>query len=119
MNQELQRKLLDYLNNGEAFIREQAPDFFKQAMAFYYWENHFWFWACLIIAAGMIGIAVLFFLIAWSEGSEGFCFLAVIISGLAILPFCQTFCAYAAMKKMELAPKLYLVNELAHGRSCK
>jgi hypothetical protein len=118
MNQELQQKLLEYLNSGESFVREQAPDFVKQAMAYYLWSAKFELCSSVVIFMGMILIAGMLLWFSSRRASEGAIVLATIICIAALIPFFSIFCSFNSLKKMQIAPKLYMIDELTKGK-CK
>lgn len=104
-------KLLEYLNNTDAFFKEQAPDFVNQLLAFEIWRTQFgltfglsFLVLCLVLVAiGAIGIKR-----NW-ECAPGLFIFAVPVFLLGMI---LSLSYYNDLKQLELAPKVYLLKEV-------
>lgn len=122
MNDQLQKKLLEWMNNGEAFVKEQAPDYVNQAMAYYAWDAQRDF----ILGLWYLGIAGLFLLLLLYTVNKRRYELEVLtfVSFLCVLGFTitgsiSTYFGYSSMKKIEIAPKVFIVDKLMSPRCGK
>jgi hypothetical protein len=121
MSEELTNKLLQYLNSGEVFLKEQAPDYVNQWMAFAMWDAYFGLIVSIVFFLLSI-VAILgglYFVERSGDASEMFGAVLVIFGSITFLvsAFCIP-CSYSNLKKLELAPKVYMLESLTH-RSCK
>ncbi len=120
MNEQLQAKLLEYLNSGEAFVKTQAPEYVNQALTFYAWDANLDLTVSIISL--ILGIFLSCFslgLASWRRDAEG----RALICGIAGILFFLTGAIgttgnYSTLKKIELAPKVFLVEKLTRG-NCK
>lgn len=112
MKEELLSKALEYLNSGEAFFKEQAPDFIKQLIAFYSWQVSFemWFFGAALILVGVLFVVFVF--IAVMDGNDGCGFGAVAVGGIFIGCLIGFGASIENAKKLELAPKVFLIHAL-------
>lgn len=111
--QDLAKKLLEYLSSTEVFLKEQTPDFVNQLIAYETW------------AAGMgliIPSAILAFLFCLSMGAF-YCALkdrrhsdepttvGIWCLALCLIPAFWLTCNYAQYKKLQIAPKVFLLEK--------
>lgn len=110
-------KLLEYLNSTEVFLRAQAPDFVNQFVAYETWkvgwQFYFWLFAFLLL----IGFQVINFMCYYHRDREGYqdnsgyAFFAFVIGACGVASLAIMLDYYAATKKLELAPKVYMVEQ--------
>lgn len=106
-------KLLTYLQSTEIFVKEQAPDFINQFIAYETWKAQ-WMYK---ITAVVLGVVVLLQAVniagsvcnrEWRKDAAGW---ATVIFGVFGIFALSWFIDCAAdLKKLELAPKVYMVE---------
>ncbi len=120
MNEQLQAKLLEYLNSGEAFVREQAPEYVNQALTFYAWDAAFDLRVCLCFAIVGFLLLVSGLILSRDYNSEGTAMVFSIFGLLALIfGLIGSTVDYSNLKKIELAPKVFLVEKLLPGKCGK
>lgn len=109
MKEELLAKVLQYLNSSEAFLKEQAPEFVQQYMAFVQWDLQFSIYTSSFAMA--VGIVFLIAAFIYKDYDRAFVFFFVgfimTIGGTIGLG-----CSYEQSKMLELAPKVFLIKNL-------
>lgn len=109
---ELAEKLIGYLNSAEGFLQTQMPDFANQFVAYHTWEAQYWFHLCLTFLIVMIVaqvITVIFIALKDDNGEDAvICF--VIVGAIGTLSLFMLGNSYMSLKKLEIAPKVYMVE---------
>ncbi len=100
-------KLLEYLNSAEAFVAGQAPEFVGQFIAFEIWRTNWIFWVSLVI---LILLAIVQALIIFVGNDDERVGVVIVIGALGLGALCWTLENYTALKKLEMAPKVYMVE---------
>lgn len=112
MNENLQTKLVEYLNRADAFLNDQVPDYIHQLMLFEAWNIHFW----LAIFAVVLVVGVVFTFMGIKCRN---CDPLLIIGPLVfILGTVGTIVNFNCSKKLELAPKVYIMKMITSECGC-
>ena len=120
MNKELQEYLLKTLKQSVDFTLEQAPIIAKEMLIFDAWEAKVWLFIPVLVFLAATVLAALFGYLANKSdnevNSEFFAFLmgtnCLIVMGGFIFIIFSTPSAYFKLKKIETAPKYYLIEKL-------
>ena len=105
---ELLKKLLQYLEQTENFVAEQAPDIIQQFLSFQAWEAKMYFVIWTVVTITLI-IAVLlgvFWMIKKRAESFDVFMTLLTTSALVSVVSIGIWCNLAKLKKIELAPKV-------------
>ncbi len=100
------KKLTDYIGDTVDFAKGQLPDVAKEILAYGAQVDHMW----MIIWGIMFFVGVLSIIIGSFQDSEGGVFFGFVLF-VASIVFMG--CCYADLLKIESAPKLYVMDELA------
>ena len=106
-------KFISYLDNLDVFMADQLPDFCKQLLEFSTFEHTLWMWVCLAIVIFLIigGIIVILY-------ESDACPIIIIFWILFLIP--ASICSvdnFVQLKKIEKAPKVYLLEKLNDFKS--
>lgn len=104
-------KLLEVVEKTESFMTEQTPDFIKQMLDYDIWllGNDILFWSFLLVF--FLAIAILFLVLGIKKDDDligGFVFFLF----MTILMGCGVYGTYCDMKKIEMAPKVYIIEKI-------
>lgn len=120
MNEELQKKLLDYANNAESFLSAEVPLFFQEFIT-YHWYSSL---VLLIIHLGAI-LTLIGLLVSWyrylgnvfkkynfdSDNAFGLTMLISIVVGIGILINTLSASWYVEkFIKISVAPRVFVVD---------
>lgn len=106
-------KLLEYLNSTEIFLKEQTPDFVNQFIAYATYEAYFKFYVALafLILFAVAQLALFLCTPKDQRGDEGFAMGAFFIGALGSVALFITCHKYMDIKKLEIAPKVYMIEQ--------
>ena len=110
MNDQLLEKLLEIINSVDFLIKENVPDIVKSSLEYYAWEAQ----ACLIlfsIIAVMVLLSVLVCAYKSIKDSDFMGGVLVLITFFTLF-FSLSFSCFIELHKIEIAPKLYLIDKL-------
>lgn len=113
------KKFLEYVEQAESFAKEHVPDYITQLLQYEAWDHalamkmH----ACLMVVAFVFGVAcAVLFCVALKRGMDGPDVFGVfgVIGALIFFGVFgwNTFDHYRAIKKIEMAPKVYILDYL-------
>lgn len=110
---EFSNKLIEYLNGAEIFLKTQMPDFVNQFIAYEVWKCEWMFYFTLVILIVFI-VAQAFNIIMLAtdkyDGENGsIAFVVTGIGGTFLVIWCA--CCYVDLKKLEIAPKVYMIEQ--------
>lgn len=104
-------RLVDYLNGAEVFLKAQLPDFVQQFVAYETWKVGWYYEMALIVLAILLIMQLCVFVrIILGDAAENVVgiFFGVGIAGtIALFVFIDN---YSAVKKLEIAPKVYMIE---------
>lgn len=98
-------KLMTYIDNTAAFAQEQLPDVARQMLEYGAYTSSLWMFIALVVVA--LTLLAMFFSAASGNEAWPMWFVSLGIS----LMFAGS--NYSTIKKIELAPKLYIMDEMA------
>ena len=103
--------LLSTLKETKQFVVDQAPDVVRQMPAYATWDAKLG----IYIGIGCVVAAILFFFLSISDDSYpgGRAIICGILSTILIIvgPFAIC-CNYSMLKKIEIAPKVFIMDQL-------
>jgi hypothetical protein len=104
--------ILKTLQESKDFVKEQAPDIVQQALAFGIYDSKMFLWlgVFILVVSAVLFLSILIF------DNVGLVFFALPSLALGAL---LVFCSVSQMKKIELAPKLYLLERFTPKRCSK
>lgn len=113
MNEELQKKLIEWTEKIGDIAVEQIPDFAQQIINYEIWSATIWMYTCI----GILSILGVLFLLSvvlccFEDSREREtlgCFIGFIFMG-CIIPTYIIFHNYSQIKKCEVAPKLVIID---------
>lgn len=118
MENDVAAKLLEYLNSGVAFVQEQAPDVAKQILSYGAYETSLWMRIDFSIGMGLIVLAILLIWTGIKAEMEGLAASALFPIAIAIGFLIAGVSNKLDLVKIERAPKVYLLEQIA-AKSCK
>jgi predicted membrane channel-forming protein YqfA (hemolysin III family) len=112
MSEELQAKLMAWIENLGNIASEQLPDFAQQIVAYTMWNSYIWMWFGII---GLILFGFLFVLfttvcIIDKKEREDLSKIMFWIAVFALIPCSICISNYSKIKKCEVAPKLIIID---------
>jgi hypothetical protein len=114
VGEEIVNKLIEYLDAGGDFVKEQAPDVINQMINYGTWDARF---GLLVFSIGML-IGAFLFLGGVLSDCEGFQIGGSVLGVFAVvLCICGLCSNYSALKKIEIAPKVYLLEQLRGAKN--
>ena len=121
MSEELQNKIVEYLQKTESFIASEAPAFIQEALNFYFYKE------LIFLILSIVGCAVflLMMIFWWSKKfanlveeidrhapkemiSLTFSLFTILVS---VIPVSSFFCRLLGLIQICVAPKLYLIEK--------
>ena len=112
MNEDLQKKLIEWVEKLGDIASEQLPDFAQQIIAYTIWNANIWMWvgiAFLIFLGFLFFIPMLIFIFDKDEREiTGTCMFWIVLFSIILL--FVIFSHYSTIKKCEVAPKLVLID---------
>jgi formate-dependent nitrite reductase membrane component NrfD len=108
MTEQLVAEIISLIKDSKEFVVGQAPSVIQQMLAYGAWDAKFAMWVFGIAVA--IGLILIFTDIVLWGNSAG------VIIGCFIVIVCGICMAYnfSTLKKIEIAPKVYLLEQLAN-----
>lgn len=129
MNEELQTRLLKYMDHleqyaqqGGDFVAEQTPLLVQEFLAWEFWYHLAWGACMLVVSVAMWSACVMCLRAAKYafkedrdnlDGFMPFVLLAPIVGGIAALLFVSAFNGLASAAKVHMAPRVYLLEHIA------
>jgi len=103
-------KLLGYLESTELFLADQMPDFVNQFIAYETWKVEWLFkvWLSLLIILAVV--QVINFIVLIVKNIDEFLYLLAWVGILGTISLMLTIGAYKDLKKLEIAPKVYMIE---------
>jgi hypothetical protein len=105
-------KLIQYLNSVEGFAKEQLPDFVNQFLTYEMYKASLWFYSLLVILILLV-LAQSYSMHKTMDKKSGEEWVPVVfftgLIGTIVLIACIS--NFLDMKKIEMAPKVYLIEE--------
>lgn len=105
-------KLLEYLNSAEIFLKANVPDFVQQFITYESWKAEMWYKFMFILLIILIVIQVINMIFtAFDKYSDSNAPTIILCTGIVgtIVVF-MTISAYFDIKKLEMAPKVFMIE---------
>jgi|SRR5579859_145223 len=118
MKEELQQKLMQWVETLGDVVSEQLPDFAMQIVAYKILVSMVWMCAGISVCI-FLGVVILLLLIALPfdcalDRSETLSCIGCVFL-VSIIPFCVAIGNYVMIKKCEVAPKIVIVDYIRSG----
>ena len=99
-------KLLNYADKAESFASDQVPFYVEEMLKFGAYEATTWFWIGLGALILFLAMALIMMMIAEDV------FILILFFVPVIVFLLLTVNSYLTIKKIEIAPRVYIVEEL-------
>lgn len=110
-------KLVSYLESAEVFAKAQLPDFVNQFITYEAWKVD-WQFKVALIALVILAIWQVINIVVSIKNvgnlDECFGWIIAMVGIAGFIALCFSVDTYTSLKKMEMAPKVYMVEQAKH-----
>jgi len=108
-------KLIEYVENAEAFLTEQTPEYIEQLLRFKLYTLKLWFVFMITLATSFLFLAIYCLIKAVTDDDEYFIeFYVLVFIIIVFVIFSIGF--FLDLKQIELAPKVFILEYLMRLR---